>query len=133
MTPHQINLIKSSFAKVYFTRDESARIFYDRLFTIAPEVRPLFKNDLASQGKKLMDTLALAVTATSHPQSLPSLLEDTAKRHLEYGATAAHYESVGAALLWMLQQQLGSDFTPAVRGAWTELYERMATTMQHLR
>ena len=133
MTPYQINLIKSSFAKVYFTRDESARIFYDRLFAIDPEVRPLFKNNLASQGKKLMDTLALAVTATSHPQSLPLLLEDTAKRHLEYGATAVDYESVGAALLWMLEQQLGNDFTPAVRGAWTELYERMATTMQHMR
>ncbi len=133
MTPHQINLIKSSFAKIYFTRDESAKIFYDRLFAVAPEVRPLFKTDMTSQGKKLMDTLGLAVTALGHPQSLLALVDDTAKRHIQYGVTAAHYEQVRAALLWMMERQLGNDFTPAVKDAWAELYDWIATTMQRVR
>jgi hemoglobin-like flavoprotein len=132
MTPHQINLIKSSFAKIYFSRDESAKIFYDRLFAIAPQIRSLFKSNMEAQGQKLMDTLALVVTATSHPESLEFLLQDTAQRHVRYGAVAEHYVSVGDALLWMMQQQLGGDFTPAVQAAWTELYQEISATMQRL-
>jgi Globin len=48
MTPQQVNLIKSSFATIFFTRDESAKLFYDRLFTVAPRLRPLFKSDMES-------------------------------------------------------------------------------------
>jgi hemoglobin-like flavoprotein len=132
MPTSHIHLISSSFAKIYFTRDESAKLFYDRLFTIAPETRSLFKTDMESQGRKLMDTLALAVATMRQPKSLEPLLVDTAKRHVGYGATAAHYESVGAALLWMLEQQLGKDYTPEVEAAWVELYGTVADTMQRL-
>jgi hemoglobin-like flavoprotein len=131
-TPHQINLIKSSFAKIYFSRDESARLFYDRLFEIAPQVRPLFKSDMDAQRRKLMDTLALVVTATSHPETIEHLLQDTARHHVGYGATADHYELVGKALLWMIERQLGSDFTPGVKAVWTDLYQEIATTMQRI-
>lgn len=132
LSPHQVQLIKSSFAKIYFSRDESAKIFYDQLFAIAPDMRPLFKSSMEVQGKKLMDTLALAVTATSHLESLEYLLQDTADRHVGYGATAQHYEMVGEALLWMMQQQLGSDFTPAVKAVWADLYQTIAAAMQRV-
>jgi hemoglobin-like flavoprotein len=132
MTPQQVNLIKSSFATIFFTRDESAKLFYDRLFTVAPRLRPLFKSDMESQGRKLMDTLSLAVTALRHPQSLDHLLYDTSKRHVGYGATPADYDLVGDALLWMLEQQLGKDYTPEVRVAWTELYGAVSGAMQRI-
>ena len=32
-------------------------MFYERLFTIAPEVRAVFKGDIGAQGRKLMETL----------------------------------------------------------------------------
>src|SRR5688572_19028049 len=93
-------------------------------------MRPLFKSSMEAQGKKLMDTLALAVTATSQMQNLELLLQETAKSHIGYGATAEHYVCVGQALLWMIEQQLGSDYTPGVKAAWTELYKEISTTMQ---
>lgn len=46
MTPSQIALVQSSFAKVVPIADTAAKLFYDRLFEIAPEVRPLFKRDM---------------------------------------------------------------------------------------
>jgi hemoglobin-like flavoprotein len=132
MTPHQVNLIKSSFAKIYFTRDESAKIFYDRLFAIAPRLRPLFKENMDAQRQKLMDTLAIVVTVASHPERLELLLEDTARHHIQYGATPQDYAQVGNALLWMMEKQLGADFSPGVKAAWTELYQDIATTMQRI-
>jgi hypothetical protein len=32
----------------------------------------------------------------------------------------------------MIRQQLGSDFSPGVEAAWTELYKQIATTMQRV-
>ena len=132
MTPEQIKLINSSFATINYTREQSAKIFYDRLFVLAPEARRLFTADLDSQGKKLMDTLAIAVTAARNPESLKLLLEDTAKRHVQYGATGHYYTLVGEALLWTLEQQLGRDFTPALSAAWSELYKHIADAMQEI-
>ena len=43
---------------------------------------------------------------------------------------AKHYEPVGAALLWTLEQGLGPSFTPPVKAAWTETYMTLAGVMQ---
>ena len=61
MTPEQISLVQSSFAKVAPIADEAATLFYARLFQIAPDVRPLFKGDLEDQGRKLMAALGTVV------------------------------------------------------------------------
>ena len=52
MTAHPIDLVQSSFAKVTPIADTAAVIFYDRLFEIAPEVRPLFNGDMAEQRRR---------------------------------------------------------------------------------
>ena len=41
-----------------------------------------------------------------------------------------HYDTVGAALLWTLEQGLGEAFTPDVKSAWTTVYGVLATTMK---
>ena len=61
MTPHQISLVQTSFAKVVPIAATAADLFYGRLFEIAPEVRRLFPDDLAEQKKKLMAMLGTAV------------------------------------------------------------------------
>jgi hemoglobin-like flavoprotein len=40
------------------------------------------------------------------------------------------YDTVGAALLWTLQQGLGPAFTPEVKSAWTTVYGLLASTMK---
>jgi hemoglobin-like flavoprotein len=59
---------------------------------------------------------------------LPAV-EDLGRRHVGYGVTAKHYEPVGAALLWTLEQGLGTAFTPPVKDAWTEVYTTVAGVM----
>ena len=49
MTPHQITLVQTSFAKVAPIAATAADLFYGRLFEIAPEVRGMFPDDLAEQ------------------------------------------------------------------------------------
>jgi len=43
---------------------------------------------------------------------------------------AEHYAPVGAALLWTLEQGLGTAFTSDVKVAWSEAYSAVAGAMQ---
>ena len=131
LSPRQIELVQSSFAKVAPIAEDAAKLFYDRLFEIAPEVRPLFKGDMKEQGAKLMAMLARAVSALDKLDDLVPVVQELGRRHHGYGVTAEHYGPVGEALLWTLEQGLGDAFTPAVKAAWTKVYGLLAEVMQN--
>jgi nitric oxide dioxygenase len=130
MTPEQIQLVRLSFVQVMDIKAAAGRLFYDRLFTIAPEVRPMFKGDIGTQADKLMETLGVAISALKTPTALSPILAQLAKRHAGYGVRDEHYDRVGEALLWTLEKGLGEGFTPEVKTAWTELYRQVASTMK---
>jgi len=130
MTPEQKTLVKSSFAKVAPIADKAAELFYGRLFEIAPEVKPLFKGDMKEQGAKLMKTIGYCVNGLDNLEAIVPAVQDLGKKHVGYGVKDEHYDVVGAALLWTLEQGLGADFTPDTKAAWTEVYTVLATTMK---
>jgi hemoglobin-like flavoprotein len=123
-------MIRLTFVLVMDRKMETGRMFYDRLFVIAPEVRPLFRADMEAQTQKLMDTLAMAIASLREMTSLVAMLESLAMRHTGYGVRDEHYDKVGEALLWTLEQVLGHAFTPDVRGAWATLYRTVAGVMR---
>jgi hemoglobin-like flavoprotein len=130
MTPDQVRLIKLTFAQVVTIKDQAGRMFYDRLFAIAPEVRSMFTGDIDAQARKLMDTLALAVGMLRDMPTLVATLEGLAQRHVAYGVKDEHYDKVGEALIWTLERGLGPAFTDEARDAWTALYVTVAQVMR---
>jgi hemoglobin-like flavoprotein len=129
MTPEQVTLVQESFKKVVPIADKAADLFYDRLFTIAPDVRSMFPTDLSEQKKKLIQVLATAVTNLHQVEKILPVVEELGRKHVTYGVTEKHYDPVGAALLWTLEQGLGPDFSPHVKAAWTETYTTVASVM----
>ena len=129
MTPEQIDDIQASFTKVAPIAPAAAALFYDRLFTIAPEVKPLFKSDIKEQGAKLMGTLAVVVNGLRNLDAVVPVAQQLAVRHVGYGVKAEHYAPVGAALIWTLEQGLKDDFTPKVREAWMAAYNALSGAM----
>ena len=130
MTPEQVQSIRLTFVQVMNRKQEAGRMFYERLFAIAPDTRPMFRSDIDAQSQKLMDTLALAISGLRDLPSLVSMLEALALRHVGYGVQDKHYDEVGAALLWTLERMLGPAFTPDARVAWTALYGTVAQVMR---
>lgn len=130
MTPEQKSLVQESFAKVAPIADQAAALFYGKLFEIDPAIKPMFKTDLEEQGKKLMQVLATAVNGLDDLGVLVPVVQDLGRRHVAYGVRDEHYDAVGGALLWTLEQGLGDDFTPAVKEAWTTVYGLIASTMK---
>jgi len=130
MTPQQISLIQASWASVVPIQDTAAGLFYQRLFTLDPAVRPMFKGDMQEQGRKLMKMLGTVVNSLTRLDELVPVAQDMAKRHVGYGVQPAHYDTVGAALLWTLEQGLGSAFTDDTRDAWATAYGILAGVMK---
>ncbi len=129
MTPDQIKAIQDSFASVAPISEQAAALFYERLFEIAPNVKPLFHGDMKEQGRKLMATLAVVVNGLRNLESILPAASALAKRHVDYGVKAADYAPVGAALLWTLEKGLGAQWTPELAAAWGSAYTILSEYM----
>ncbi len=57
-------------------------------------------------------------------------IQDSGKRHADYGVTDADYDKAAGALLWTLEQGLKEDFTPTAREAWVSIYSTLADVMK---
>lgn len=130
MTPEQVGIVQTSWKKVVPIAEQAAALFYDRLFELDPAVKPLFKTDLKSQGRKLTSMLNTAVVNLHRVEEIIPAVQDLGKRHVGYGVKASHYDTVGAALLWTLGQGLGDEFDAAAEQAWTEAYTTLASVMK---
>ena len=130
MTPKQIELVQGSWKKVLPIADTAAEMFYARLFSMDPEVKPLFKGDMKAQGRKLMTMISTAVNGLARLDAIVPAVQDLGRRHVRYGVKERHYDTVGAALLWTLEQGLGDAFTPDVKAAWASAYGVLAATMK---
>jgi hemoglobin-like flavoprotein len=129
MNAKHIALVQSSFEQVIPIGEAAAQLFYNRLFELDPDLRPLFRDDLQEQGRKLMAMLTVAVRHLGRLDEIAPALAALAQRHAGYGVRVEDYTTVASALLWTLEQGLGESFTPAVRAAWIEAYGLLAAAM----
>lgn len=130
MTPQQITLVQDTWKQVLPIKEKAAELFYGKLFEIDPNVKTLFKGDMVEQGRKLMTMINAAVNGLARVEAIVPVVQDLGRRHVRYGVKDAHYDSVGAALLWTLAAGLGPQFTPEVKDAWATVYGVLATTMK---
>ncbi len=131
VTNTQKVLVQESFAAVMPIADDAAALFYRRLFELDPSLERMFKGDMTEQRRKLMQMLTAAVKGLDRLDQLVPVVEDLGRRHAGYGVADAHYDTVGAALLWTLEKGLGNAFTPEVKDAWIAVYGLLAGTMKN--
>lgn len=132
--------IKSSWSKIHPVKDSAVGLFYMRLFELRPELRPLFKDDLASQKGKLVDTLTFVVNALDYtrrdyqdesateptepggPEDLRRIAMELGYRHrVEYRVPDDAYPAVAESLVWAIKEWLGDRITDEEERAWIEL------------
>lgn len=132
LTDKHRELVTESFARLIPVSAAATTVFYNHLWEIAPETKALFHDtDMAQQGMKLMQTLGITVRALHEPETIAPMLNDLGKRHVGYGVTRDQFEPVRSALLRMVEQSLGDDFTPEVREAWNAAYDIIAAMTLH--
>ena len=57
-----------------------------------------------AQGQSLLKMVGAAVAGLGQLDTLVPVLESLGRRHASYGVQSPHYDCVGKALLWTLQQ-----------------------------
>jgi hemoglobin-like flavoprotein len=130
VSPQQVDLVQKTWRLVQPIGDTAAELFYGKLFSLDPEVRPLFKNDLRDQGRNFTAMISVAVHWLGRPEKILLAIQQLGRRHAAYGVEPRHYEIVATALLWMLEKCLGEAFTAEARRAWSAAYNMLAEAMQ---
>jgi hemoglobin-like flavoprotein len=130
LTENQKKLVRTSITRAERMAEVVGLTFYKRLFELDPKLRPLFQHNIQEQSKKLMATLKMVVDGLDYSQELVASIRSLGRRHVQYGVKEEHYDAVGEALLWALDEALGSDFTPEARKAWLTVYTWLAATMK---
>jgi hemoglobin-like flavoprotein len=118
MTPAQRRLVRESFELISEDARPLTLLFYGKLFEMDPSSRLLFHNDIAVQGRKLMEMLTDVVNSLDDFEPMRLRLAELGRRHASYGVRPDQYETLTSALLWSIAQSLEGGFDSATRDAW---------------
>ena len=104
-------------------------LFYNRLFEIAPQLKPMFRNPIPEQSKKLLAMINYIIVKLDKLDDILEEVAKLAKRHVNYGVKPDHYRNVGDALLWTLEKGLAENWNEEVKEAWSNCYQVLSSAM----
>lgn len=99
MTPEAIQQIRTSYTEVAARPRQLASRFYEELFAIAPNVRPLFPSDLTSLQGHFEAALALVIRNLDEVRALRDSLRQLGAQHVRWGTRPEDYVSAREALI----------------------------------
>jgi len=129
MTARQKQKVRESFPVIREVAGPLSQLFYGRLFELQPGLRPMFRHDLASQGRKLMEMLSVIVDHLDRLESLDPVLRELGRRHAGYGVLPQHYATVEQALLWSFGHAMEYEFDDELEGAWRAIITEVSNAM----
>jgi hemoglobin-like flavoprotein len=125
-----IDSLERSFDLVAGRGEDLVKLFYSRLFEMAPATRALFAGvDMPTQHRALLAKLVALRNSLRKIEEIVPDLEELGTRHVAYGAEAAHYPVVGAVLIETMAEVGGADWTPEYTAAWTRAYQIVSDSM----
>lgn len=147
LTPARITAVQKSWVSVEALGAETVGVLlFKNIFEIHPPAVQLFsfKNEpgmmksakLKAHGKKVVDTVGVAVGALTNLPALVPILQGLALKHINFNINPqgtpehkSYYDVVGQALLKTLEMGLADAFTPALRESWALVYGIVSETM----
>lgn len=125
-----VPLLRSTFQQLAPVADDVAARFYARMFSVYPQVVPLFRDtDPVAQRKKLMASVAAVVTLVDRPDELEPVLEQMGRSHEGYGVQPLQYEFVCASMLATMAETLGDAWTAEVSETWAAALRHVSDRM----
>jgi hemoglobin-like flavoprotein len=77
-----------------------------------------------------MHMIDVAVNSLDRLDTIVPAVEALGVRHAQYGVRERDYDTVARALLWTLEQGLGTGFSTEVRNSWAAAYGLLAGVMK---
>lgn len=120
MTPKQITILQSQLPTVKSIGKPFAKVFYARLFQLAPDLRALFASD-SRKDRQLIGTLCTTVNSLQNMDGLKVVAHNMGQRYSDLGISERHYDFFMQAMLETLGMVLGDEFSGDVKAAWLNL------------
>ena len=131
MTPHQIELVRQSWASLEPRAPEVVTAFHARLFELDARVAALLTQaGLEEDARRFTQALSALVESLDDPERFVPILARLGRDHAAIGISARQYRLFGVALLATLQSSLHSSWRSDLRDAWAETYELAVSIMQ---
>jgi hemoglobin-like flavoprotein len=129
MTSQSLRRIEASFVLLAPKMEQMTRSFYDRLFAARPDVRALFKVDMAEQRQHFAAALAIVSRNLRMLDLMTGPLHELGAGHAEAGVRPSHYPSVRDAMLAAIGEALGSGWTADLVDDWRALLDLVCGIM----
>jgi hemoglobin-like flavoprotein len=129
ITPDEKALLTTSLGRLQAEHDRFSTYFYDALFTHAPGLREMFRDDLSGQGMKFLTTLREVTLHIVQADGDTERLQELGSYHANLGVHADHFAPMENALVDTLRHTLGDEFTPELEAAWRKAYAEIAMVM----
>lgn len=124
-----IEAVRQSFSTVRRDPVRLAEVFYEHLFDLAPDLRPMFGDDLTVQHQRMAQALLDVVEWLDNPDRLRPYLQRLGSYHTNrYGVRPEHYPHVGRALVRAVSE-LAPNWSSYVSSCWILVYEWITANM----
>lgn len=124
----EINLIKESWEQIQDDPNKVRRLFYNKIFEIAPEAEELFRESFLNF-KSLPDSFMFMYEHLENLEEEIPRIKRLGLKHKTYGIKKKHYPIGQTALLWAFQQVMKTKFTTDMINAWAKLFDYMTHYM----
>jgi nitric oxide dioxygenase len=131
MTPERQQLVQDTWHALEPNAPHLIAQAIRHLIEIAPDYRPLLDGAAtASHAGDIAGIIGDLVGALDEPKRFVPLAVRLGRDTADCGVDARLYSAAGEALIWALQQHLGSSFSPEIQKAWIEGHRLTAAIMQ---
>lgn len=117
MTEESIARLQTSFADVSRRPRQLSRGFYDEMFRIAPQLRPLFPSDISALQGHFESAIALVIRNLREMDALRPSLRDLGGQHVGWGAQPQHYLIAREALIHSIRS-LSTNWSAELERDW---------------
>ncbi len=123
-----ILLVQSSFERILHDKYEFGPEFYKRLFADTPALQDLFRSDIQSQSRMLVQMLTTVIQSLNRLSDVLPGIRELGRRHVAYGVLPEHYAAVKRALLGTLENYFTEDWA-LMKDAWDEVLQSVIDNM----
>lgn len=125
----EIALLRESYKAMTPRLEDASVFFYERLFAIAPELRPMFRDEIPNQGMRFMTAVGTILERLDAPGGASDTLARLGQGHAALGVEPGHFAPMRTALLETFRETLGPGFTERHAAAWGRAYDEIAAAM----
>ncbi len=119
-------LVQSTLEKVFPQLDKFTNQFFKEFYKLDPSLKEKF-NKVDQKNKKQMvaNMIGFLTQGINNFDAIISSIQEMNERHLARNIKPEYYPVAGKALVKVLENYLGEDFTPSVKQTWIEFYEQI--------